>query len=114
MHQENIMNIVQRLAVTVRMPTGALIVVATLGMAVVDEAAAQKWPEKQATHECESHRGDFNRPFEELELREKFHELAGLVLTPEGVAKLERAVDRSEHWASVRELPELLRRFGKP
>ena len=69
---------------------------------------------RKATHECESHRGDFNRPFEESELREKFHELAGLVLTPEGVAKVEQAVDRSEHWASVRELPELLRRYGKP
>jgi 2-methylcitrate dehydratase PrpD len=69
---------------------------------------------RKAAHECESHRGDFNRPFEESELREKFHELAGLVLAPEGVAKIEQAVDRCEHWASVRELPELLRRYGKP
>ena len=42
------MDIVQRFAVMVRMPTGALIVAATLGMAVVDEAAAQKWPDRTA------------------------------------------------------------------
>ncbi len=69
---------------------------------------------REATHECESHRGDFNRPFAESELRAKFRELAGLVLTPEGVSKVEQAVDRAEHWSSVGELPELLRRYGKP
>lgn len=69
---------------------------------------------RKATHECESHRGDFNRPFAESELRAKFRELAGLVLTPEGVAEVEQAVDRAEHWSSVGELPELLRRHGKP
>lgn len=68
---------------------------------------------RSAAHACDSHRGDFNRPFAESELREKFRELARLVLTPEGVAKVEQAVDRSEQWASVRELPELLRRYGK-
>ena len=68
---------------------------------------------RTATHECESHRGDFNRPFEESELRAKFRELAGLVLTPEGVAKVEHAVDRCEQWNSVRELTDMMRRHGK-
>jgi 2-methylcitrate dehydratase PrpD len=64
---------------------------------------------RQETHACESHRGDFNRPFEEAELRAKFRELAGLVLTPKGAAKVEEAVDRCEQWGSVRELTALLR-----
>ncbi len=68
---------------------------------------------RQATHECESHRGDFNRPFEESELREKFRELAGFVLTPEGVKEVEQAVDRCEQWQSVCELTDRLRRHGK-
>ncbi len=69
---------------------------------------------RKAAHECKSHRGDFTRPFDESELRAKFHELAGPVLTAEGVAKVEQAVDQAEHWSSVRDLPELLRRYGKP
>jgi 2-methylcitrate dehydratase PrpD len=64
---------------------------------------------RQETHACESHRGDFNRPFEEAELRAKFRELAGLVLTPGGAANVEEAVDRCEQWTSVRELTALLR-----
>jgi len=35
------------------------------------------------------------------------------VLTAEGVAQVEAAVDRCEEWASVRELIELMRRHGK-
>jgi len=69
---------------------------------------------RQATCACESQRGDFLRPFEESELREKFHELAGVVLTPEGVAYVERAVDRCDEWPSVREFTEQLRRYGRP
>ena len=65
------------------------------------------------TQACESHRGDFNQPFAESEIREKFHELAGTVLTAEGVAQVEAAVDRCEEWQSVRELVELMRRHGK-
>ncbi|MEO7727552.1 MAG: MmgE/PrpD family protein [Burkholderiales bacterium] len=69
---------------------------------------------RKATHECDSHRGDFNRPFAESELRAKFHELAGTVLTAEGATKVEAAVDRFEQWKSVRELTALLRSHGKP
>ena len=69
---------------------------------------------RQATHATESHRGDFNLPFAESEIRGKFRELAGTILTPAGAADVERAVDRCEEWASVGELPDLLRRSGLP
>jgi 2-methylcitrate dehydratase PrpD len=68
---------------------------------------------RSSTHACESHRGDFHQPFEESELREKFRELAGLVLTSDGVAHIEKAVDRCEQWATVRELTDVLRRHGR-
>jgi 2-methylcitrate dehydratase PrpD len=67
---------------------------------------------RHATHACESHRGDFNQPFAESEIRGKFHELAATVLTAEGVRRVEEAVDRCEQWKSVRELTGLLRSFG--
>lgn len=35
------------------------------------------------------------------EVRDKFHELAGEVLTGEGVVAVERAVDRFEEWPSI-------------
>jgi 2-methylcitrate dehydratase PrpD len=69
---------------------------------------------RQATHSTESHRGDFNQPFAESEIRDKFRELASTVLTPAGAADVERAVERCEEWESVGELPELLRRSGRP
>lgn len=68
---------------------------------------------RQATHSTESHRGDFSRPFAEAEIRDKFRELAGTVLSPEGAADVERAVDRCEEWKSVGELTEVLRRNGR-
>ena len=68
---------------------------------------------RQEMHSCESHRGDFNHPFEESELREKFRELASEVLTREGTANIERMVDRCEEWKSVRELTDQLRRCGR-
>ncbi len=68
---------------------------------------------RQSTHSCESHRGDFNRPFAESEIRAKFHELAGTSLTAEGSERVEAAVDRCEEWRSVRELVALMRTHGK-
>src|SRR5207302_5428046 len=68
---------------------------------------------RQASEATESHRGDFQLPFAESEIRDKFRELAGTVLTPERAADVERAVDRCEEWKSVGELPELLRRSGR-
>ena len=44
---------------------------------------------RSATHACDSHRGDFQQPFAEAELRDKFRELAGTVLTPDGVTLVE-------------------------
>jgi len=64
---------------------------------------------RQDSDSRESHRGDFNQPFGASELREKFRELAGHVLTPEGVSRVEHSVDRCEDWTSVRELVELVR-----
>jgi len=69
---------------------------------------------RQATKAGDSHRGDFMRPFSEAEIRGKFHELAGVVLTPDGVSRVEDAIDRCENWQSVDELTELLRRYGRP
>jgi 2-methylcitrate dehydratase PrpD len=69
---------------------------------------------RQSTQDCESHRGDFQQPFAESEIRQKFQELAGVVLTEEGVTRVERAIDRCEHWQSVDELTELLRLYGRP
>jgi 2-methylcitrate dehydratase PrpD len=65
------------------------------------------------THEVRSHRGDFNEPFSDTELREKFRELAATVLTAEGVDAVEHAVDHCEDWTSVREITELLRKYGR-
>jgi len=68
---------------------------------------------RQSTRACESHRGDFQRPFAESEIRGKFHELAEVVLTQEGVTRVEEAVGRCEHWKSLGDLTELLRRHGR-
>jgi 2-methylcitrate dehydratase PrpD len=68
---------------------------------------------RQTTHACESHRGDFQQPFAESEIRGKFHDLAGLVLTEEGVNRVEHAIDHSERWQSLDELTMLLRRHGR-
>jgi 2-methylcitrate dehydratase PrpD len=68
---------------------------------------------RKATHQVESHRGDFQQPFTEPEIREKFRQLAGTVITAAGVAAVERAVDNCEQWADVGELPTLLRGSGR-
>jgi 2-methylcitrate dehydratase PrpD len=57
----------------------------------------------------ESHRGDFNEPYPEADLRAKFRELAGHVLAPAALAKVEKAVDDCENLRSVRELIALMR-----
>ena len=68
---------------------------------------------RQSTALCENPKGDFQRPHQESDIREKFRELAAVQLTPAGVAAVEEAVDRSEQWSSARELIELLRRHGR-
>jgi 2-methylcitrate dehydratase PrpD len=69
---------------------------------------------RRSTQARESHRGDFQQPFAESEIREKFHELAGAALTQEGTRQVEHAVDCAEHWKSVDDLIELLHRYGRP
>lgn len=68
---------------------------------------------RQSTRTCESARGDFQRPYQESEIRAKFRELAGLVLTGSGVARVESALDQCEHWPSVHTLTEQLRLAGQ-
>jgi 2-methylcitrate dehydratase PrpD len=69
---------------------------------------------REVTISRDSHRGDFNEPFAEAEIREKFRELAGVVLTYEGAAQVEQAIDRTEEWQSLGELTQLFRRHGRP
>ena len=64
----------------------------------------------QHTHAVDSHDGDFNKPYAETALREKFRDLASDVLTDAGIAEVETAIDNSEQWASVAELPTLLKK----
>jgi 2-methylcitrate dehydratase PrpD len=67
---------------------------------------------RSVTRECDSHRGDFNQPFAETELRGKFRELAGSVLSVDGVRIVEQALDRCETWDSADVLPTLCRGHG--
>jgi 2-methylcitrate dehydratase PrpD len=68
---------------------------------------------RTVTQSVESHRGDFNQPFAGSEIRTKFQQLAGEVLTPEGVSVIEAAVDDCANWNTVSELPALLRLHGR-
>jgi 2-methylcitrate dehydratase PrpD len=66
---------------------------------------------RQATASCENSRRDTFRPDPEPQVREKFRELATTLLSPDGAAQVEAAVDRCEDWKSVDELTSLLRRY---
>lgn len=68
---------------------------------------------RTCTHSCDTPRGDCLNPYSEAEIREKFHALAAPALVPAGIAAVEQAVDRCDHWQSVRELADLLRRHGR-
>ena len=68
---------------------------------------------RTATHAVQSHRGDFSEPFSEAELRGKFRELAGVILTDDGAAAAEAAIARIDDWKDVGELTGLLRRHGR-
>ena len=67
---------------------------------------------RQSVRMCESAKGDFAKPFAESEIRAKFRELAGVLLTPVGVEAIEEALDRSDTWTSVRELLEVVWAHG--
>lgn len=62
---------------------------------------------RTAEHAVESHKGDFNQPFSEAEIRGKFRALAGEVLTGSGAAALEAAVDRVDDPGSLAALLRL-------
>ena len=68
---------------------------------------------RQATHSRDSHRGDFSEPFSERELRAKFRELAGTVLTAEGAAQVEVTIDHAAEWSRVATLTDLCRRYSR-
>jgi 2-methylcitrate dehydratase PrpD len=68
---------------------------------------------RQSTQTCDSARGDFQRPYQETEIRAKFRELAGLILPPAGVTAIEHAVQHCDQWISVRELTDQLRHYGR-
>jgi 2-methylcitrate dehydratase PrpD len=69
---------------------------------------------RQSIRLCESPRGDYQRPYQESEVRGKFRELAGLVLTREGVSVVERAVDQCDRLSSIRDLVEQMRHHSLP
>jgi 2-methylcitrate dehydratase PrpD len=56
---------------------------------------------RQITRLRESARGDFHEPYREDEVRAKFRELAGVVLSPRAVTRVEELVARLD------ELPRL-------
>jgi hypothetical protein len=45
-------------------------------------------------------------------LREKFRQLAALVLTEAGIGAVEDAIERCEQWSSLHELTDMMRRHG--
>jgi 2-methylcitrate dehydratase PrpD len=68
---------------------------------------------RSATNARDSHRGDFNDQFSDAEMRAKFRELAGVILTSDGAIAVEHVVDRIEAWPLIAELTDLLRRHGR-
>jgi 2-methylcitrate dehydratase PrpD len=63
---------------------------------------------RQVTRLRESARGDHEDPYGEGEVRAKFRELAGLVLSPAGVERVEALVDRLDDLPRLGDLVELL------
>ena len=68
---------------------------------------------RSATQARDSHRGDFNDPFTEAEIRAKFRQLAGTVLTADGAAAAEAALDRCDEWTNLDELTALCRQYSR-
>jgi 2-methylcitrate dehydratase PrpD len=59
---------------------------------------------RQLTRLRESARGDFQEPYRDDEVRAKFRELAGLVLSPASVTRVEELVDRLDELPRLRDL----------
>ncbi|HEY7542968.1 MAG TPA: MmgE/PrpD family protein [Methylomirabilota bacterium] len=64
---------------------------------------------RQVTRARESARGDYQDPYREDEIRAKFRELAGVVLSPEGVERTEQLVDGLDDLPRLGTLVETLR-----
>ena len=69
---------------------------------------------RRHTHAVSSHKGDFNAPYSDAALGAKFRDLAGDVLTGEGVARMEDAIARCERLGSVGELAAIVRGHHRP
>ena len=69
---------------------------------------------RQLTRLRESARGDFQDPYTGPEIRAKFRELAGVVLSPGGVARLEALLDRLETVARLGDVVTALREESRP
>lgn len=68
---------------------------------------------RSASRYRESHRGDFQEPFAEGEIRDKFCQLAAVALSEQGVAAVEHAIANCDRWQSLTELVALLHRHGR-
>ena len=64
---------------------------------------------RRVTRLRESARGDHQDPYGEAEIRSKFRALAGLVLSPAGVARVEELADRLDDLPRLRDLVDALR-----
>ena len=64
---------------------------------------------RRVTRLCESARGDFQDPYGEDEVRAKFRELAGLVLSPDGVTRVEALIDGLDELPTLGDLVAVLR-----
>jgi 2-methylcitrate dehydratase PrpD len=64
---------------------------------------------RRVTRLRESARGDFQDPYREAEIRAKFRELAGLVLSPDGVTRVEALVDRLDQLGQLGDFVAALR-----
>jgi 2-methylcitrate dehydratase PrpD len=64
---------------------------------------------RQVTRLRESARGDYQDPYRDDEIRAKFRELAGVVLSPAGAAQVEQLVDRLDQLPRLGTLVETLR-----
>jgi 2-methylcitrate dehydratase PrpD len=67
---------------------------------------------RSAAHAVDSHRGDFNEPFDESELRAKFRSLAEHVISRSGALEIEALVDRGDTWTGLTELIEVLKQHS--
>ena len=69
---------------------------------------------RRVTRLRESARGDFQDPYGAGEVHSKFRDLAGMVLSPHGVTRVESLVDRCDDLPRLADLVDLLRRNGRP